>query len=391
MRRVILGLVGLGMVAAVAWVAHARLQEAASKPVRRGASLPVPVEVAVVERGSIAHRRTFSGTLAARAEMVVAAKVGGRLERLHVDLADTVTRGQAIAELDDDEHVQAVAQAEAERAVAEANLGEAQSLLDIAERELRRVEQLRARGVASESQRDAAKAEQLARRAHVEVTRAQLARAEAALEATRIRLRYTAVVAAWRGGGERRVVAERLVDEGDTVAANAPLLRIVELSPIVAVFHVAERDYAMLGVGQAVSLRTDAYPEAVFEGRIARVAPVFRENTRQARIEAEVDNADQRLKPGMFVRATVVLDRVDDAVIVPDQALVRRDERDGVFVLGEDGSTVHWRVVVPGHREDGRVQVRGEGITGRVVTLGQQLLDDGAVVSVSADRQVSRQ
>lgn len=373
----------LSVVGTLAWVGNGRVQDLAKKPDRPGASGSVPVEVAPIERGPIEYRRTFTGTLEPRAEFVVAPKVSGRIEQLNVDLADLVTRDQLVAKLDDDEYVQSVAQAAADFAVARANLAEAESLLSIAERELQRLEKLRERGVASESQRDTAKADQLVKQAHVVVTRAQVARAEASLEAARIRLGYTKVSAGWRGGNDERVVAERYVDEGETVAANAPLLRIVEMNPITAVFFVTERDYALLRPEQVVTLRTDAHPGAEFEGRIARIAPVFRESTRQARVEVDADNPGLRLRPGMFVRASVVLDRVEDATVVPEQALVRRDGRDGVFVLEEDGQSVNWRMVEVGIREDKRVQVTGEGLHAPVVTLGQQLLDDNSAVTVA--------
>lgn len=382
MKRWIITVLVLAVVGALAWAGIGRIQDLQKKPGRRGDGGAVPVEVAAIERGRIEHVRTFTGTLDPKAEFVVAPKVSGRVDRLNVDLADTVTRGQRVAKLDDAEYVQAVAQAEAEFAVARANLAEAESLLNIAERELQRVEKLRARGVASDSQHDTAKADQLARQARVEVTRAEVTRAQAALETARIRLGYTDVTAGWRGGNEQRLVAERFVDEGETVAANAPLLRIVELDPIIAVFYVTERDYTLLKAGQSVTLRTDAHPGEPFAGSIARIAPVFRETTRQARVEVGVANPALRLKPGMFVRATVVLDRVDDATIVPEQALVRRDGQDGVFVIAADGKTVSWREVVVGFRRDGRAQVSGDGLTTQVVTLGQQLLDDNSVVVV---------
>ena len=387
MRRWLSLIVVLAVVAGLAWVANGRLRDLAKEPGRGGADGPVPVEVAAIEHGPMEQQRTFTGTLDPKAEFLVASKVSGRVERLSVDLADTVTRGQQVAQLDDDEYVQSVAQAEADFAVAKANLAEAESLLAIADRELQRVDKLRVRGVASESQRDTAKADQLARQAHVSVTKAQLSRSRAALEAARIRLGYTKVAAAWRGGTDDRVVAERYVDEGETVAANAPLLRIVELNPITAVFSVTERDYALLKTGQVVTLRTDTYPGEAFRGRIARIAPVFRESTRQARVEVDVDNSDLRLKPGMFVRATVVLDRVEDATVIPEQALVRRDGHDGVFVISEDGKSVKWRRVEVGFRQGSKVQVSGEGLDAQVVTLGQQLLDDNSAVSVTGRRQ----
>ena len=347
-----------------------------------GSDRTVPVEVAAIEHGPIELRRTFTGTLDARAEFVVAPKIAGRIADMTVDLADTVTRGQVVARLDNAEYLQAVTQAEADLAVARANLAEASSQLTIAERELQRLDKLRERGVSSESQRDLAKADQLAKQAHLEVTRAQVTRAQAALETARIRLGYTEVSADWTGGSDSRQVAERYLDEGGTVAANAPLLRIVELDPLIAVFFVTERDYALLHAGQRATLSTDTYPDELFPGEIARIAPVFRSSTRQARVEARVDNPDLRLKPGMFARITLVLKRVADTSIVPEQALVTRDGHSGLFVIAEDGASVTWRDVTVGIRQGSRVQVVGENLGSRVVVLGQQLLKDGSRIAI---------
>jgi len=116
------------------------------------ASQSVPVTVAPVQRGPIALRRMFSGTLEATAQFVVAPKVGGRVAALLLDLSDPVIRGQEVARLDNKEYVQAVVQARADLAVAKANLAEAGSALEIATRELSRIKTLNTRGVASESQ-----------------------------------------------------------------------------------------------------------------------------------------------------------------------------------------------------------------------------------------------
>jgi RND family efflux transporter MFP subunit len=350
------------------------------------AARPVPVEVAPIEEGPIALQRTFSGALEAQAEFVVAPKVGGRVKHVTVNIADTVDLGQIVAELDDDEYVQAVAQAQADLAVARANLSEAESAFKIVSREFNRTESLVQRGIASDSEFDVAQQAKLAKQAQLEVASAQLARAQASLETVRIRLGYTKVSADWTGGDTQRVVAERYVDDGQTVAANAPLLLIVELDPIVGVVHVTEKDYAYLAPGQPVSLTTDAFSGERFRGRIDRIAPVFRTSSRQARIEMIVDNSEHRLKPGMFIRASVVLKQVPKAVIVPEQALVIRDDQSGVFIVSQDGRSAVWRSVAVGIREGGRVQVEAQGLSGRVVTLGQQLLNDGSPIIIPAEQ-----
>ncbi len=372
--------------AAVGWFIFAQLQNLAGPGKGGKSSRPVPVKVAQIQRGPIALQRTFSGELEALAEFFVAPKVSGRVERVIVNIADTVKRGQVVAELDNDEYVQAVAQAQADLEVARAKLSEAKSALEIASREFKRSESLLKRGIASDSEFDAARQDQLAKQAQLKVAAAQVTKAESSLETANIRLGYTKVTAGWTGGGEYRVVAERYVDEGQTVAANAPLLLIVELNPIIGVVFVTERDYARLKPGQLVLLTTDAYSGEQFTGRIDRIAPIFRKSSRQARIEMTIGNPQHRLKPGMFIRATVLLAQVKQAVIVPEQALTRRDDRSGVFVVSEDGRSVAWREVKVGIREGNWVQVEGEGLSGRVVTLGQQLVNDGSPITIPAEQ-----
>jgi multidrug efflux pump subunit AcrA (membrane-fusion protein) len=80
----------------------------------------------------------------------------------------------------------------------------------------------------------------------------------------------------------------------------------------------------------------------------------------------------------------VVLDQVPQATIVPAQALTRRNEHIGVFVVDEDTHSVIWHEVKVGIQENDHVQVEGQGLSGRVVTLGQQMINDGSSISIPA-------
>ncbi|MEZ6017214.1 MAG: efflux RND transporter periplasmic adaptor subunit [Planctomycetota bacterium] len=370
---------------------------------------PAPIDAAPIRLGELVQRRTFSGTIEAAREFTVAPKVGGRLEALVVDIGDEVEPGAIVARIDDSELVQVAAQQAAEVAVARANKAEAESAHLLAERALRRVESLSQQGITSESELDNARVTELARRSRVDVTEAQVARAEAALEAAEIQLSYAQVSAEWSDGdgpsvvgdsagrerlvsdGAARIVGRRFVDAGGFVSPGTPLLSIVALDPIVAVITVPERDYARLSIGLDATLTTDAYPGERFQGRVARLAPVFNRSTRQVRVELVAENAGHRLKPGMFVRATLELERVTDAVIVPFVALAERGERPGLFVLDAARERVAWTPVTVGVRDEDTVEVRGEGLrelaaAGRfVVTLGQELCDDGASVRIVSE------
>ncbi|EDY81217.1 efflux transporter, RND family, MFP subunit [Verrucomicrobiia bacterium DG1235] len=340
------------------------------------------VAVAPVERRAIELRRTFSGALEAHSKFVVAPKVAGRVIDIPVDISDTVSRGDPVAILDAAEFDQAVRQAEADLAVAQANLAEAQSSLEITLRADQRTTTLRERGIASETEYDNVQAELLARQAQVKVAEAQVIRAESSLESARIRLGYTRITADWAGDEDRRVVAERYIDEGETVSANEPLLLIVELDPITAVIFVTERDYGSLRPGQPAHFSTDAFPNKIFEGKIDRISPVFRESSRQARVELSLANPDGALKPGMFVRADITLKRVEDATVIPYAALTRRGAEEGAFLVSDDAQSVRWQPVKTGIRSENSVEILDANLSGRVVVLGQHLLDDGSPITI---------
>jgi len=366
-------------VATVALVIVGACHEA--EPTGERVATPVAVETAPVERGSLEHRRTFSGTLDAFAKLTVAPKIGGRVVRVPVDLGDPVPEGQQLVELDADEFRQAVALAEADRTVAQARLLEAEGALETKRRELERVEKLHASGLSSDAVLDTTRAAARTAAAAEQVARGGLARAKAELATARIRLGETVIEAGPLAGGGTRVVAARMVDPGDTIAANTPLLSVVEIDPLIAAISVTEQDYPRIRIGQRATLSTDVLPGQRFDAVVERIAPAFDEASRQARVELRVDNADLTLKPGTFARVTMVLGREDATTIVPQTALTRRGERDGVFVVSADGTHVAFRPVVVTIRDEGRVAVRGDGIEGHVVTLGQHLLDDGTLIA----------
>ncbi|MDZ7829024.1 MAG: efflux RND transporter periplasmic adaptor subunit [Halofilum sp. (in: g-proteobacteria)] len=344
----------------------------------------VAVEAAAVETGAIADVRQFTGTLEAGDAFTVAPKIAGRVDAVEVDIGDQVEKGQVVVEMDDDEATQAVAEAEAELAVARAELQQAEADARLAERELERTRSLAERQLASQSELDTAQARAEAQRAAVAVATARVTQREAALARAQVQLGYTDVRADWRGGDAVRVVGERMVNAGDTVAANTPLLSILGIDPITAAGTAAESDYALLREGQGVEVRADALPGRTFHGEIARIAPRFAEDSRQARFEVTLPNGERVLKPGMFVSIRVTVATADNATLVPNEAVVRRTEGPGVYrVTDGDSPRVEFLPVTIGLEGDEHVQVLAPPLTGRVVTLGQQMLEDGAPVIVS--------
>lgn len=345
-------------------------------------TVAVPVEVAEIRVETLFDRRGFTGSLVASAESTLAPKVVGRIVEMPLDLADPVSRGDIIAVLDSDEFEQLVVQAEADLAVAAANVALAATGADLSSRELERVRALHASGDAPESELDRARTADAAAAAEVRVAEAQQKRAEAAFSAAEIRRSYATIRAQWTDGDDSRVVSALYVEVGDTVGPNSSIATIIELDPIEAVFFVTERDYASLHPGLNVNLTTDAFPGRSWEGEIARVSPSFREGSRQARIEVTVPNPNGLLKPGMFVRVEAILGSAEHAAVVPASAIVERGGETVVFMV--DGSTARMIPVTPGIRDGAWLEIRSPDLSGHVVTLGQHLLDDGSNVTVGS-------
>lgn len=345
----------------------------------------VPVEVAPVQRGPLSVYRTFSGTIDPRAYLAVAPKVGGRVQRLLVDVSDSVDRGQVVVQMENAEFEQEVIEAEARLAVAEAHRDEALSRFVIAKRQLDRAKVLNDKGIASESAYDSAQALFLTGQSAVKVADANLKREDALLRAAKIRMEYTQVKADWEQGDNARTVSERFVDEGNTVAANTPILSIIEIDPVIAVIQVTEKDYPLIRLDQQVRVQAEGFPSKVFPGNVSRIAPIFSESSRQAKIEIHVANPKHLLKPGMFTRCTLELDHSEDAISVPLMAITTRNEKTGVFKVTGDSNSVDWVEVKPGFKSGEQVQLIDSELSGRVVILGQQFIKDGSKIRIVAE------
>ncbi len=356
----------------------------------------VAVEVAPVEQRDLEDVRRLDGALEAASRYDLAPKVTGQLRRLDVRIGDTVAPGDVIARLDGEEAEQEVAEAEAALEVARAQLAESRSALEAAERDLRRTQELRERQIASAAELEAVEAQVAAEQSRVQLAEAQIAQRQAALSAAQIRESFTVIRADWEEEEGERVVGERYKDPGATVSAGEPIVSLLDVSELRAEAFVTEREYARLEPGQQAMLRVDAFPGATFHAEVARLAPLFSATTRQARVELTVPNPDGMLRPGMFARISVGVGRLEDALTVPREAMVRRDGQPSVFRLepaDEEGAAPRVRLVAvePGLRVGDRLAVRTlndeDDLQGAyVVVLGQHLLGDGTRVELVGEQ-----
>jgi RND family efflux transporter MFP subunit len=390
MKKVSLLLLAIAIVAMGGWQVYKQVTGSAVEKSTGRPAVSVAVEVKPIERGVIRDIGVFTGSLEAKSQFVVASKVAGWLKKLVVNIGDEVSRNQVIAIVDDEEFAQQVEQARAELEVAKATAANCASDLDIAKREYERAQALREKTIVSVSELDASEAAFNACQTRYKVSVAQVAQKDAALKAADVRLSYTKVQAFWEEGDQRRVVGERFVDEGALLQVNEPIVSVLENNPLVAVVHVIERDYPKVKLGQEAVVTTDAYPARSFTGTIVRMAPLLRESSRQARVEVDVPNPEYLLKPGMFVRVQVEFARRENATLVPLPALVRRNGKEGVFIVDIGNLKARFVPVTTGIVSGELAEITEPQISGLVVTMGNHLLEDGSGI-VLAKNEPQRQ
>jgi RND family efflux transporter MFP subunit len=344
---------------------------------RRG-NPAVAVETAPIQKASIKDVGRFSGSLSPQSEFMVAPKIAGRLEKIMVDIGDVVTADQLVAVLDDEEYQQQVYQAVAELEVARANLVEVKITSENAKREYERTVALREKKIASESQLDAAESEYKTQQAKLQVANAQVSQKQAALNMAKVRLSYTRIRVPPNHASQQRVVGERFVDEGSMLAPNTPIVSILDIGTLIGVINVIERDYPKIKPGLPAVINTDAFPGQTFSGKVIRIAPLLMEKAREARVEIEIPNQRMLLKPGMFVRVQMEFELHENATVIPQSAVVKRDGSQGVFVVDRQEKKARFIPVTLGIVNEARAEILKPELTGEVVTLGQHLLEDGA-------------
>jgi RND family efflux transporter MFP subunit len=344
----------------------------------RFSSPPVAVEVAHAARRPIRQTMQMTGTIYPIYQYIVAPKVAGRIVRIGKRIGDWVDAGESVAKIDEGEYQQNVLEAEANLRIAQANLAETRSQFELAGQELERVRSLQEMQIAPKSDLDAAQTKYDALRSRIELAEAQVEQRRAGLNAARIRLGYTNLVAAEPG-----FVGERFTDEGSLLSPNSPVISVIGIDTVIVQTTVIERAYGQVRPGQTADIRVDAFPDMVFSGSVSRIAPKLQESSRVAQMEVVVANDSLYLKPGMFCTVTLALAEKEAAQVVPTQAVVTRDGESGIFIVPDGETTAHYVPVEVGITSSDLTEILSPELSGRVVTLGQHLLRDGSEVILS--------
>lgn len=276
-------------------------------------------------RGDLIVTISATGNLEPTNQVEVGVEVSGTVETVEVDYNDEVERGQILARLDPTKFKAQVVRSRAALQSARARVLQAQATVEESRAQLGRLTRLRevSKGTdPSQHDIDAARAALKRALADRASAKADVAQAEAALESAEIDLAKSVIRSPVDG-----VVLERSVEPGQTVAASlqTPVLLVLaeDLTSMELHVSVDEADVGRVRTGQKAAFNVDAYPDRTFSAKIAKVHYGAREVDGVITYEAvlNVDNTDLSLRPGMTATATIVVEEVEDALLVPNAAL----------------------------------------------------------------------
>jgi membrane fusion protein (multidrug efflux system) len=316
---------------------------------------PPAVEVAKVEKAMLVDETQSVGSLRSFQGVILRPEVGGRVSQVLFKDGQMVKKGQILVQFDDQLPAAQLAQSKAELSIAQANHTRNQELVAqnfISKRSL--------------DESDAA----------LQVAQAKLALAQATLQ----RLK---VLAPFDG-----TAGLRQINVGDYLKDGTDMVNVEDIEAVLLDFRLPERFQAKIKQGQKAQVIMDALPGRQFTAVIQAIDPLIDANGRSVGVRGCIDNRQMQLRPGMFARVNAVFGERDDALVIPEEAIVPQGGRSTVVrvVPGSNKDEyISERVTVKiGIRQVGRVEVlEGLSLGDSVVVAGQQRIQkEGTVVRI---------
>lgn len=334
----------------------------------------VTVETVEVQRGPFSVTGDYAGEIRSEQMTELSAEVSGRLETLAVDVGDTVSAGDLLAEIDDTSLRQNVRQLQANAAVARASREEANVNLENMQSELDRKKPLVDRDIVSEREIEQLENSVRSAEQQMAVADAQIEETEARLATAREDLRNTELRAPFDGK-----IGMRYVDRGTFVGPEQPLFQLVDDSELYLTVQVPERHAANVDMETPATIRIGALGQMEVEGQIRRIAPVVDSSTRSLRVDVEIQQQeDVVLRPGMFARVRLRLGHSDDALTINNQALLNDTDGTPYVWKADDGEARRVEFSSLGLQSRERTQIVDELQEGdRIVLRGHERLEEG--------------
>jgi membrane fusion protein (multidrug efflux system) len=350
-------LIGIVLIAAVAgagaWYFLGNRAAGPLAAVNGAAPSLITVEAGPVKLSTVRRQIEAVGSLRSNESVIMRPEISGRITEILFDEGQRVQKGMPLLRLD--------------AAIARAQVEQAKASLVLSKANHERAEDLYRRGAGTQRARDEAVA--------------KLRADEASLSLAQATLDKATLVAPFDG-----IIGLRKVSVGDYVNPGQDLVNLENIEQLKVDFRVPEIYSMQLKVGQTVQVRLDAIPNSAYEGTVYAIDPAYDPNGRAIILRARLPNRDGLLRSGMFARVTLLVEERDQAIVVPETALVPIGQDQFIYRV-VDGKAVLTKIKI-GQRRRGQVEiVEGLERDSVIVTEGAVKLRDGAAVRTVPPKQ----
>jgi len=319
-----------------------------------GAADEVLIQTTRVQRIAIQRTVDLAGSLVSPDQANVSSEVAGVVRQVLAELGQEIKAGQVVAKLDRTELDLALQRASSQLKQTEAQLGidgvrfkepppveqissvrMAAANRDDALAQLRRAQRLRSQNLLPQADLDTAETKVKVTEANyqgaleaVQSLTATLQERRHAVELAEKKLRDTDIRSSINGQ-----VAARLIQQGEYIRENTPVVSIVQMNPLKVKTAIQERYAGLVRPGLPVEFSVESAPGETFRGNVAYVSPSVDQTTRTFTVEILVDNSNRRLKPGFFAKGVIHTHRDENVLAVPDDAISTLAGVSNVFVI----------------------------------------------------------
>lgn len=302
----------------------------------------VKVKIEQVSAQDVDQIADFTATVEANIKNNIAPQSPVRIEKLFAEVGDHVKEGQLLVKMDAN------------------NLKQAKVQLENQEVEFKRIDELYKVGGASKSAWDAQKTQ-------LDISRESFKNLQ---ENTQLLSPISGIITA------------RNYDNGDMYSGGDPIFTVEQIRPVKLFVNVSESYFTQVKKGNEVDIKLDVYGDEVFKGKVSLVYPTIDAATRTFPVEIKIANADERVRPGMFARATMNFGTLNH-VVAPDQAIVKQSGSGDRYIYVYKNGKVSYQKVELGRRMGNKYEiVSGVDNGDQVVITGQNRLTNGMEVEI---------
>lgn len=303
------------------------------------------VKVQVLQSERIAKNIELAATLEGYETMNISPSITGHIEHIYVQVGSRVAKGASLVRMD------------------QTQLNTTRINLSSVKVELDRMTALKASGTVSQQAYDQLKTQY-----------------DQLVESERFQNENTHVKAQFAG-----VISAKNYEDGE-MYAGAPILTLTQINKLKTLVSIPESFYPLVKPGMKLEIRSDIYKGQTFPASIEIVYPTIDPMTHTFQCKLSIPNGGEKLRPGMYVKATLALGEVD-AIVVPYQSVLKLTGSNDRYVFTNQDGTAHRVAVTLGQRYDDRIEIipvtPGDLKEGdQLVVTGQGRLVDGATLEV---------